>query len=321
MRGLRSARKARVVFLSALALLAARPAPQSRWSTAARLPEPLLDAHAATLDGKIYVAGGLDSAGRPTRHAYRYDPSTDRWERISDLPAPRHGMPLVVWGDTLYALGGFSGRELRAERTMWTYRADRDLWVDRPQLPAPRGAGAATVVDDLIVLVGGLMRFSDGGLVAACAVYEPKVHAWIEVWPLPTLRDHLTAQAVDGIVYVIGGRLLSAAQNYDVVEAYHPRLLAGGRWSGRDAMPIPIGDLASVVINRKIHTFGGETPNEVLDKHEVYDPARDSWSEAEPLPTPRHGVAAATVNGRVFVIGGSPKPGIAATDIVEVYTP
>src|SRR5262249_49901147 len=141
--------------------------PSAGWSTAARLPEPLLDAHAATLDGKIYVAGGLDTAGHPTSHAYRYDPATDRWERIADLPGPRHGMPLAVWGDTLYALGGFSGRELHAERTMWAYRADRDIWVDRPQLPAPRGASAVAVVDDLIMLVGGLQRFADGGLVPA----------------------------------------------------------------------------------------------------------------------------------------------------------
>ena len=313
------ARKARCVI--PLALVCVASGHPGTWTTAARLPEPLLDTHAAVLAEKIYVAGGLDAQGHPTSPAYRYDPAIDRWGRIADLPEPRHGMPLVVFRDTLFALGGFSGREVHAVRTMWAYQPDRNAWEARPDLPSPRGAGAAVVVDDFVVVFGGLQRFADGGLVAPCGVYEPMVHAWHEVWPLPTLRDHLTAQTVDGIVYVMGGRLLAADQNYDVVEAYHPRLFTGGRWSGRGPMPAPVGDLASAVLDRKIHTFGGETPTAVLDTHGVYDPARDSWSDGSPLPTPRHGAAVASVGGRIFVIGGGPRPGISATDVVEVFAP
>src|SRR5207247_198467 len=76
------------------------------WSAAAPLPEPIQELSAAVLHGKIYVAGGIDRAGQATAAAFRYDPAANHWERIADLPVPRHHMPLAVVGDTLYAVGG-----------------------------------------------------------------------------------------------------------------------------------------------------------------------------------------------------------------------
>ena len=93
-------------------------APASHWTTARPLPEPLVDADAAALGGKVYVAGGLDARGLPSARVYRYDPATNSWDRAADLPAARHNMPLVALGDTLYAVGGFSGTSFHAERTL-----------------------------------------------------------------------------------------------------------------------------------------------------------------------------------------------------------
>jgi hypothetical protein len=77
---------------------------------------------AAVLHGRIYVAGGIDGANHASAAAFRYDPAANRWERIADLPAPRHHMPLAVVGDTLYAAGGLSGATFVPETTLWLYR-------------------------------------------------------------------------------------------------------------------------------------------------------------------------------------------------------
>src|SRR3989454_768190 len=100
-----------LLLVLAVCALAASGSP---WSTAAPIPEPIQETHAAVLHGKIYIAGGIDRADRATAVGYRYDPAANRWERIADLPAPRHHMPLAVAGDTLYAVGGLAEKIGRA---------------------------------------------------------------------------------------------------------------------------------------------------------------------------------------------------------------
>jgi N-acetylneuraminic acid mutarotase len=306
--------------LTVLAQAGASP-PAGHWITARSLPEPIVDAHAATVGGKIYVAGGIDAHGQPTAHVYRYDPGADSWDRVVDLPAPRHNMPLVALGDTLYALGGVSGASFHSERTLWAYRPARNKWESRAGLPAPRGAGVAVSTGHKIILMGGIQRFVDGGLAAAPDIYDPTLDSWVEVWPMPTPRDHLAAEFVNGLVYVIGGRQMSPGKNSDVLEIYDPMKYLGGRWERKSPMPTARGALGSAVLDGKIHVLGGESAVAVFGAHEVYDPGNDLWTEAAPLPTPRHGIAVTSLDGKIYVIGGGPQPGISETDVVEVYAP
>ena len=286
------------------------------WSQAAPLPRATQELSAAAFRGEIYVAGGIDGTDRATGAAFRYDPAANRWERIADLPAPRHHMPLVVVGDTLYAVGGLSQLSFRPESTLWLYRDDRNRWEARAPLPAARGAsGAGSVAGQLIVVGGwGVGR----RLLDSSAVYDPRTNRWRNAAPIPTPRDHLAAAVVGTLLYAIGGRPLTPDRNYDVVEAFD---VATDRWTKKAPMPSHRGGLAAAVLGREIHTFGGEARAAVFANHEVYDPATDHWTIAPPLPTARHGLGAATVAARVYVVGGGPHAGFAQTDVVEVYAP
>lgn len=288
----------------------------ARWSTAAPIPERVQEMHAAELHGRIYIAGGFDSTGSPTRSAYRYDPSANDWERIADLPAARHHMPLATVGDTLYAVGGLSGMTFTGESNLWLYREDLNRWESRAALPLGRGASGVGVVGGALIVVGGMGPTT--AHVDSTARYDPATNTWRHAAPIPTLRDHLTAQAVNGVVYAIGGRPHDPDRNYDVVEAYDP---AADRWTTRAPMPSRRGGLASAVLGGRIHTFGGETGSSVFDTHEVYDPAMNRWTSGPRLPTGRHGLGAASVNGTIYVIGGGPRAGLAQTAVVEVFTP
>src|SRR5437867_2959371 len=189
-------------------------------------------------------------------------------------------------------------------------------WSAAAPLPEPRGASGVGVVSGKLVVVGG---WGVGRrLVDSTAIYDPATNRWRNAAPIPTPRDHLTAVAVSGTLYAIGGRPLNPDRNYDVVEAYDP---ATDRWTAKSRMPSRRGGLASTVLAGRVHTFGGETRSSVFSNHEVYDPATDRWTTAPSLPTARHGLGAATVGGRIYVIGGGPRPGLAQTDAVEVFTP
>ena len=304
-----------------LVALACSTPPDSlaQWTTARRLPEPLLEARAAVLRGHIYVAGGIDEKGQPSSHVYRYDPGSDSWERVADLPAPRHHMPLVATGDSLLlAIGGFSGKEFHAERTVWAYQPARNTWTSRSPVPRPRAASAAVAVGGTVVVLGGLERLVDGGMADLTPIYEPASDQWHMGWPILTKRDHLTADVVRDIVYVIGGRLLNPDHNLATLETYE---VAHDKWGQKAPMLEPAGALGSAVLDGKIHTFGGESRYAVFNDHEVYDPAKNEWSEAAPLPTARHGAAVAALDGKIYVIGGGTKPGFSESDIVEVFTP
>ncbi|MBI4500377.1 MAG: galactose oxidase [Gemmatimonadetes bacterium] len=282
------------------------------WSTAARLPEPLQEISAATLHGRVYVIGGINTKNEATRTVYRYDPAGDRWERLHDFPDYRHHMPLAVLNDSLYTLGGYSPPGFTPVGMVLVYDETRDAWLGRAFLPEPRGASAAAAVAGRIVVVGGTGM--DGKHLDSIAIYDPATDEWRHGAPIPTLRDHLTAGAVGDILYAIGGR---RSQNFDVVEAYD---LKNDRWAARAGMPSRRGGLGSAVLGGQIYTVGGENPD-VFENHERYDPAADRWTTLSPLPTPRHGLGVTTIGQKIYVIGGGPKAGFAQTDVVEVFTP
>ena len=66
------------------------------------------------LEGQVYLIGGFIPAGdgtedvgrRTSRWAHRYDPQTDRWTRLPDLPARREYTRATAFGRCLYVLGG-----------------------------------------------------------------------------------------------------------------------------------------------------------------------------------------------------------------------
>ena len=157
-----------------------------------------------------------------------------------------------------------------------------------------------------------------GSLPDSIAIYDPGADHWRHGAPVPTRGDHLAAAVVGGKVFAVGGRPLDPDRNFDRLETYDPE---SGTWSRAAPMPTARGGLAAVALGDRIYTFGGETNHRVFGEHEVYDARSGGWSAAPPLPTPRHGLAAAVVGNRIYVIGGGPRPGLAQTDVVEIYTP
>jgi N-acetylneuraminic acid mutarotase len=127
---------------------------------------------------------------------------------------------------------------------------------------------------------------------------------------MPTPRNHTTAAAVNGKIYVIGGRVGAAfiglASDISVVEEYKP---ATDKWSSpRARMPTARSALGSGAINGKVYVAGGE----FQDPHmmatfkavEAYDPASDSWSIMPSMPVSRHGLAAGVIGNRLILVGG-----------------
>ena len=90
---------------------------------------------------------------------------------------------------------------------------------------------AATVIDDLLYVVGG----SDGSSALSSGErYDPALNAWSPIASMGTARNDHAAVAIDGMLYAIGGGqdsdssdvtlgVLSSGERYDpAVDAWSP---------------------------------------------------------------------------------------------------
>jgi non-specific serine/threonine protein kinase len=125
-----------------------------RWRVA-RGPRPREHLAATALGGTVYVLGGR-LAGLDTNLATveAYDPRTNRWSHLPDLPTPRGGTGAAAVAGRIVSVGGESPQG--TERGVWALRPSTRRWVRLPDLPTPRhGLGVVGVGKRVWVVAGG----------------------------------------------------------------------------------------------------------------------------------------------------------------------
>ena len=141
-------------------------------------------------------------------------------------------------------------------------------------------------------------------------VYDPATDKWESRKPMAVPRNHAFAAAVNGKIYVIGGRtghgFIMVATNTDVVEEYDP---ANDLWSApKERMPTPRSGGGCGTDGRRIYVAGGEVTTKQLVGAfrgiEAYEPATNSWTTLPSMPMPRHGVAGAVIGNRFHLVSG-----------------
>lgn len=89
-----------------------------RWMTLAPLPEPEQGPPGAgglavaAIGEALYAFGGewLTDGGGVYRQVWRWDGDADQWQEETMMPLPRHGLGAVTMNDTIYTIGGATGR-------------------------------------------------------------------------------------------------------------------------------------------------------------------------------------------------------------------
>jgi N-acetylneuraminic acid mutarotase len=284
----------------------APPGQQGTWSTAADMIVGLSEFGAARYRDRIYVAGGLGPSDVISERVYRYDPSTDAWEQLADLPKLRFAMPLVVVGDTMYGVGGFLQIGGFRTTTLWAYQPDTDTWEERAGLPEEIVKAGATVIGGEIVLAGG----SNGNapirdLVDSLAFYDPVSDAWHRGPPILTMRTALSGVTVGGVLFAVQGINDNGA--LDIIESFNP---ATGLWAQLEGAQTARFETAAAVLENCIHVFGGiDFFSQRSKRHEVFDPQSGDWEAFPDLPTARSAPAAVTFDDAIYVLGGQLQSG------------
>jgi N-acetylneuraminic acid mutarotase len=90
------------------------PADPSHWTAAASLPDARSHATATVIDGRIVLFGGTVVNDAPIASVIAYDPATNSWSSLNDLPGPRLAPSGGLVGNQIIITGGYD-RGLRTE--------------------------------------------------------------------------------------------------------------------------------------------------------------------------------------------------------------
>jgi N-acetylneuraminic acid mutarotase len=298
-----------------------RPAGLGRWRRAAGFPVARDELRATAARGRIYVGGGVDPGDGPlglvsTAEFFEFDPARDTYRALPTLPLPVDHAAFVEHAGAVYSVGGWSDGHPIAD--VFRYDPVQERWTRVASLPRPRAAAAATVLEGRLYVVGGSEAThlgSDLEPSSVLEIYDFASGAWSLGPAMPTSRHHHGAAALDGSLYVAGGRGrgdLSLA----TFERFDP---ARRRWERLAALPLGAGGIALVAANGRIIAVGGGDDAEgwVTPATWAYAPAEDRWRPLADLGVARHGHAAVAFGDRLYVFGGSPCPGYGRTDAVE----
>jgi len=129
------------------------------WLTGAPLGEPRSEVAAAPLAGRIVVVGGFLANGGNSRRVDAYDPRSNTWSRLPDLPVSVDHAAAASWRGRLVVVGGY-GADRRPLRAAFLYAGEDWRRISPP--PEERAAAAATATaDGRVWVVGGR---TDSGL-------------------------------------------------------------------------------------------------------------------------------------------------------------
>ena len=126
-----------------------------RWIPIARLPYAAWNATACVLNGRLFVAGGVNSD-----RLQMWD--TKKWTLKAPMPAVRHYAASVVHEGKMMVIGGMM--YWQPTTSVILYDPQTDTWADGPPLPSPRFGCQAVEHAGAVILVGGgpPLRFADG---------------------------------------------------------------------------------------------------------------------------------------------------------------
>ncbi len=289
------------------------------WGPARSSPIPRSEAVSAVVNGKLYVFGGyIDRSFNPTRRSDVYNPATNRWKRIADLPKPPQtdlsgGLTHVGAasdGEDIYLTGGYAGKsgggQVFAVRNVWKYNIDKNTWAAMPSLPQARGSGALTHLDGKLHFFGGAdINRADKG--DHWVLKLDGATSWKRAAALPNPRSHLADVPLGGKIYAIGGQ---HDVDEDLVTQTDVHVWSPETSTWRKVESLPEGRShiggATFVMDGRIIIVGGEVAHtRPVRSVMAYNPVSNAWKALTPLPTARHSGVGGSIKNQIFYTTGS----------------
>lgn len=159
--------------------------------------------------GWVYCFGGSpDGTGGPINNCYRYNPVSNSWSAMANMPDIRRNPMVARVGDTIYVIGGMSTNEYTSTRgTVWKYSVFGNTWtVATDSMPDKLGWGRAVTYSygggTYIYVFGG---YRAGSVVGTVWRYDVNNHTWTQDRPLLTTARSHGGSISGNFIWVAGG--------------------------------------------------------------------------------------------------------------------
>lgn len=294
------------------------------WGTAASQLNPTHEVHGEVVKGKLYIFGGYNASKLPkyipTKLASVYDPVSNTWKYIADLPHTPNGAGfggithegLTTDGTDIYIAGGYTSNsdgtgQLFGTKQVWKYNIANNAYSPMPNLPEALAAGQLRYLDGKLHYMGGANSSRADVGVHYVLDLNNLAAGWKSMAPVLNPTNHGGSAVYGGKIYYIGGshHQDGNAVAQKTIEAYDPNTNA---WTKLADMPVARDHISSAVtvIGTRILVLGGETSHNVKSKLvSAYSPATNTWAELTPLPQTKAAGVAAVLNGNIHYTGGN----------------
>ena len=192
------------------------------WTLLAAMPTARNHVAVGVIDGKLYVAGGMQQCGPciPLNTLEVYDPATDTWDLKAPMPTSRSQAGGAIINGQFYVVGGHDGPPSYTFDTVEVYNPATNTWTTKAPMPTLREDFSNGVVNGILYTVSGN---SFGHVVDTVEAYDPGSNTWTSCTPIPTPRTAAVAGVINGVLYVAGSQPYNPGPWSTKVEAFTPQ--------------------------------------------------------------------------------------------------
>jgi len=148
------------------------------WQSLGAMPEGRQAGAAAAVDGRIFIISGKAASyvqSTPTSHRAErvdcFDPKTNTWTVVQDIPTDRTGGRAVVAGGKVFVVGGIC-KTGEFPTQIHAFDPSSNEWSAGPRLQSGRSGHMCAVLGESIVVFGGSSVMYGGG--------RPSINATME---------------------------------------------------------------------------------------------------------------------------------------------
>lgn len=150
----------------------------NRWFSLKSFKKMIKFCTVSSLQGFLYVIGGVDEEGNFLSSVQRYNPDKDFWQEMPSLCCPRSSVCAVSDGSFMYAIGG--NTEIRPVDVVERFDPKEKKWERIPSTLEKRmGAGGAAVNGSVFVFGGVCMGTKSASVFAE--MYDPAINEWSSI--------------------------------------------------------------------------------------------------------------------------------------------